>query len=127
MAMSGDPASTSPPANPRRFEVWLALGLIGFGLLVLPALIYVTGTLLLGAYGGGEHLGSFYGDYFRDLGNTPQTWALLLGPYVLVQVARLIFTDFGKSSTTPAKGKRASAPATAASPSRERREPTIKL
>jgi hypothetical protein len=124
MAMSGDPASTPTPPGSRRVEAWLAVGLIGFGLLVLPALIYVTGTLLLGAYGGGEHLGAFYGDYFRDLGTTPQTWALVLGPYVLVQVARLIFTDFGKSSPPPLEGKRQSAPA---NPARERREPTIKL
>lgn len=124
MAMPGDPASTPTPPRPRRFEAWLAVGLIGFGLIVLPALIYVTGTLLLGAYGGGEHLGSFYGDYFRDLGKTPQTWALALGPYVLVQVARLIFTDFGKSSPPPAEDKREPAPATRV---RERREPTIKL
>jgi hypothetical protein len=127
MAMSGDPSSTPTTPHTRRFEVWLAVGLIGFGLLVLPALIYVTGTLLLGAYGGGEHLGSFYGDYFRDLGATPQTWALVLGPYLLVQVARLIFTDFGKSSAPPGERKRESAPAAAANPSRERREPTIKL
>lgn len=126
MAHSGDPASTSSPGNPsRRFEAWLAAGLIGFGLLVLPALIYLVGTLLLGAYGGGEHLGSFYGDYFRDLVSTPQTWALVLGPYLLVQLARLIFTDFGKSSATPpepreSEQRQASAP-------RERREPTIKL
>ncbi|MEQ1579999.1 MAG: hypothetical protein ABL964_05365 [Steroidobacteraceae bacterium] len=124
MAMSGDPSSTSSLRQFRRFEAWLAVGLIGFGLIVLPALIYVTGALLLGAYGGGEHLGSFYGDYFRDLGKTPQTWALALGPYVLVQLVRLIFTDFGNSSPPPAEDKREPAPA---SRTRERREPTIKL
>ncbi len=127
MAISGDPASTPTPKHPRRFEVWLAVSLLGFGLLVLPALIYATGTLLLDAYGGGEHLGSFYGDYFRDLATTPQTWVLVLGPYVLVQGIRLIFTDFGRSSAPPAGGKRELSPAAPASPSRERREPTIKL
>lgn len=126
MANSGDPASSSSPSQPaRRFEAWLAVGLIGFGLLVLPALIYLVGTLLLGAYGGGEHLGSFYGDYFRDLVSTPQTWGLVLGPYLLVQLARLIFTDFGKSAA-PQDEPRQAAPKPSGA-TRERREPTIKL
>lgn len=127
MATSGDPPTTPPARNRRRFEVWLAVGLIGFGLLVLPALIYGTGTLLLGAYGGGEHLGSFYGDYFRGLGSTAQTWTLVLGPYVLVQLARLIFSDFGKPSAQTTDDQRASIPSAPANPTRERREPTIKL
>lgn len=116
-----------PPATPHslRFETWLAVGLIGFGLLVLPALIYATGSLLLGDYGGGEHIGAFYGDYFRDLGATPQTWALVLGPYVLVQVARLIFRRSGEPQASVPPGRPARPPSSSAP--RERREPTIKL
>lgn len=124
MATSGEPSSSSAPRNRGRFEVWLAAGLIGFGLLVLPALIYVTGTLLLGTYGGGDHLGSFYGDYFRDLGTSPQAWALVLGPYAIVQLTRLIFTDFGKPT---AEERDDSGPSAPANPARERQEPTIKL
>lgn len=126
MALPGEPAA-SPPAGRHslRFEAWLAVGLIGFGLLVLPALIYATGSLLLGAYGGGEHIGSFYGDYFRDLGATPQTWGLVLGPYVLVQLARLIFRDSSNPDPSQEPPEPARRAATAAP--RERREPTIKL
>ncbi len=126
MALPGEP-SASPPAGRHslRFEAWLALGLIGFGLFVLPALIYATGSLLLGAYGGGEHIGSFYGDFFRDLGATPQTWGLVLGPYVLVQLARLIFRDRSEPGT-PAASREPARPSSTPAP-RERREPTIKL
>lgn len=126
MALPVEPAASPPTGRySLQFEAWLAVGLIGFGLFVLPALIYATGSLLLGAYGGGEHIGSFYGDFFRDLGATPQTWGLVLGPYVLVQLARLIFRDTSESeppaaSCEPARSSSASAP-------RERREPTIKL
>lgn len=127
MALPGEPAASPPTGRySLRFEAWLAVGLIGFGLFVLPALIYATGSLLLGAYGGGEHIGSFYGDFFRDLGTTPQTWGLVLGPYVLVQLARLIFRDTSGEPETPAASRKQERPSSSSIP-RERREPTIKL
>jgi len=127
MAAPATPASNPEPSrSSRRFELWLALGLVGFGLLVLPALIYLTGSILLGAYGGGEHIGSFYGDYFRDLVAAPLTWVLVLGPYVLVQIARFIFrtrdaTGFQPSPEPPEHERKSRAEP------RERREPTLKL
>jgi hypothetical protein len=128
MAISGDLSSSLAPGNhARRFEIRLAVGLIAFGLLVLPAVIYFTGSLLLGTYGGGGHLGSFYGDYFRDLARAPQTWALALGPYVLVQLARLVFRDFSRPPAGEAQVQREADRPAPADATRERREPTIKL
>jgi hypothetical protein len=80
-----------------RKEILLAAGCLGVGLLVLPALIYAVGVPLLGSYGGGEHVGSFYGDFFRNLiGLVGRTWFIVLAPYLLLLVLRLIFWPWGK-------------------------------
>jgi hypothetical protein len=67
------------------------LGLFaGFGLIVLPFLIYFAGVTTLGPYDGGlaAFLGSLYGSFVRL---EPGAWVLLLvGPYVLFWVLRLM-------------------------------------
>ncbi len=67
------------------------LGLIaGFGLILLPFLIYLAGVLTLGPYEGGlgAFLGSLYGSLVRL---EPAAWLLLLaGPYALFWVLRLL-------------------------------------
>lgn len=115
-----------------RFELLFGAGLVLCGLILLPPLIYMVGVALLGAYGGGGHLGSFYGDVFRDLGQgSPQAWALVLGPFLLVEAGRLVLFNFG------ARGADFDDPTTATERSpvvkkakaepRERREPTLRL
>jgi hypothetical protein len=87
------------PAAPHRlrFELILASVWLAVGLFVLPAVIYAVGILLLGPYGdgpgeNGQGLGRFYTDFFADLaGPTARTWALALGPLVLVTLVRIIF------------------------------------
>jgi hypothetical protein len=61
----------------------------GFGLVVLPFLVYLAGAKTLGPYEGGlgTFLGKLYGDLIRL---TPSALALLFGPYVLFQGARLL-------------------------------------
>ncbi len=90
-ALSSPEGST--PAHLRwRRELALAGICIGFGLLIVPTLIYGVGVQMLGAYGGGPHLGSFYGDYFRNLSSgSVRTWFLVLAPYLLLVGGRLIF------------------------------------
>jgi hypothetical protein len=134
-----DQTSDSPAPDSRvRFELLLALGLLLFGLVVLPALIYLVGTFLLGPYGGGGgRLGSFYGDLMRDLASgSGRAWVLLIGPLLLFQLARLIFSRFGNGSDEtalprnepkqrpPASGSGSPRPQTDI---RERREPTIRF
>ena len=67
---------------------YLAL-IAGFGLLVLPFLVYLAGVLSLGPYEGGllAFLGSLYGAFFTL---QPGAWALLLGPYLLFWILRLL-------------------------------------
>jgi hypothetical protein len=89
----------APRARSRvRFEIVLASILLAFGLFVLPAMIYWVGILLLGPYGEGSGLGRFYADFFGDLvAPSARTWALALGPLVLISLLRLIFLDLGSA------------------------------
>ena len=57
---------------------WLAVGL-----LVLPALIFVSGIALRGRYEGAG-LGPTYGSIIDGLGEgSAAAWAVVLGPYLL--------------------------------------------
>jgi hypothetical protein len=77
-------------ATHRRREL-LWFGVVGgFGLFVLPLLIYAAGSRTLGPYEGGgllTFLGVLYGDFVRL---HPAAWALMLGPYALFMGLRLI-------------------------------------
>lgn len=72
----------------RRELRFLAL-LLGFGLLVMPFLIYLAGVLTLGPYEGGllSFLGSLLGAFFTA---TPTAWLLVLGPYLLFMAVRVL-------------------------------------
>jgi hypothetical protein len=67
----------------------IAIGL-ATGAFVLPALIYGCGLLLLGSYDGGS-LPKTYQVVLGGLahGSIP-SWVVLLGPYMLWQLARLL-------------------------------------
>ena len=74
--------------NVRRNVGWLVAALL-FGALVLPFLVYYTGTMTLGPYSHGGPLG-FYGDFFTSLARLQwSAWSLLLGPAALLLVCRL--------------------------------------
>jgi hypothetical protein len=68
----------------RIFGLWL-----GFGLLVMPFLIYFAGVLTLGPYEGGllAFLGSLLAAFFTA---TPSAWLLVAGPYLLFTAVRLL-------------------------------------
>jgi hypothetical protein len=70
-------------------ELRYALAFGGFGLLVMPFLIYFAGALTLGGYERGltGFLGNLYSDFLRL---RPAAWALLLGPYALFWALRLV-------------------------------------
>ncbi|MGB5102831.1 MAG: hypothetical protein WBO04_05855 [Steroidobacteraceae bacterium] len=73
----------------RRHLLWLVAAL-AFGALVLPFLVYYTGSAVLGPYAHGGP-GSFLRDYFVDLaGMRGSAWTLLLGPAGLVLVWRML-------------------------------------
>jgi len=76
-------------AHPRlKRELILAGAALAFGLLVLPALVYWVGIVVLGPYPGGG-LGQFYGALLRDLGSgAGRAWVLVAGPYVSLLLLR---------------------------------------
>jgi len=112
-------ADIPPPKHPRwRKELILGSACLGFGLIILPALIYLVGVPVLGAYGGGPHIGSFYGDYFRNLvDGVGRTWFVVVGPYSLLIVIRVIFWRWRTKLPVSEAGS-----SDAAAHSRERKE-----
>jgi hypothetical protein len=82
-------AATAERRAPWRRELAIFAVVGGFGLVVLPFLVYFAGAATLGPYEGGlgTFLGKLYGDLIRL---TPSALGLLLGPYVLFQGARLL-------------------------------------
>jgi hypothetical protein len=72
-----------------RRELRLAALLFGFGLLVMPFLIYLAGVLTLGPYEGGlpAFLGALFAAFFTA---TPSAWLLVAGPYLLFAAVRYL-------------------------------------
>jgi hypothetical protein len=67
--------------------------LFGFGLLVMPFLIYLAGVLTLGPYQGGllTFLGALMGAVFTA---KPSAWLLVIGPYLLFTAIRWLTRPF---------------------------------
>ena len=82
----------------REMAIFLVLFL--FGILALPALIYVIGSAMFGAYGG-TGFSAFYGAFHSDLRNADiAVWFLVLSPYIVIQLLRFsirAFRALGKS------------------------------
>jgi hypothetical protein len=96
------PVAATRRQHPLRFELILASALLGFGLFVLPGIIYWVGTQLLGPYGERGGLGAFYGDFYGDLASgVVRAWILALAPLVLVFLLRLIFLTPRTSDAEP--------------------------
>ena len=73
-----------------RNETALFLVLLLFGLVVLPVCIWFTGKTVFGAYGGAG-----YGEFFGALSGRIRSfdllaWLLVLSPWLVWQVARLM-------------------------------------
>ena len=79
-------------------ELRYFLMLAGFGLVVMPFLIYLAGVLTLGPYDGGlpAFLKSLY-EAFITL--QPSAWLLLLAPYPLFWALRLLTRPFRRRRT----------------------------
>jgi hypothetical protein len=84
---------TRPHASHRlRFELILGSVLLAVGLFAVPAVVYLVGIKLLGPYGDGAGLATFYGDFFGDLASgVGRAWSLTLGPLVLISLLRSLF------------------------------------
>lgn len=68
----------------------------GFGLLILPSLVYLVGQQLLGEYRPGATIGTFYADLYGQLAAlSTWAWLLVLGPWLAIQVLRLLWLPLG--------------------------------
>ena len=83
--------SNNPPTLRHRLrkEVALFVGLLFFGLILMPIAIYVVGQDVFGPYGGHG-----YGDFFGTLSAKLRAgdrvaWFLVLSPYLVWQCLRL--------------------------------------
>jgi hypothetical protein len=67
----------------------VTLGLaVLFGLLIMPVLIYIAGSLVLNAYDNGGVF-ALYFDFFKGLFEPrPSCWIVLLGPFVFLTLFR---------------------------------------
>ena len=73
-----------------RRELLLALGWIAFGAFALPVLIYLSGITFLGRYDG-VSLGRTFGTVLLGLGTlSPASWIVVVGPYLLIMLLRLL-------------------------------------
>jgi hypothetical protein len=100
------PAPASPrPRSRLQFELIFASAWLAGGLFVLPALIFMVGTSLLGPYGeNGGSLGRFYADFFSDLAEpSGRAWTLAVGPLVLISLVRAVFLGVSRGAP-PAEG-----------------------
>ena len=80
-----------PPSLKREARLFLIVG--GFGIVLLPALVYLAGSLTLGPYDGG--IGPFLAILYRDVASlSPAALALVLGPYVIFQLVRWLTRPF---------------------------------
>lgn len=64
----------------------------GFGLLALPALVYLVGEELLGEYRPDGGMGTFYADLYGHLADLSwPAWLLVLGPWIAILVLRILW------------------------------------
>jgi hypothetical protein len=85
--------STENPntAKTIRRELMLLLILLPAGLLLLPAAVYIVGSVIFGAFGG-SGFGGFFGMLMGELQRgEPAVWFLVLSPYIVWQLLRLTF------------------------------------
>lgn len=75
-----------------RREALLFAVIGGFGLLVLPALVYFVGLQLLGEYRPDAGMGAFYADLYGQLAALSiWAWLLVTGPWLAIQMLRLFW------------------------------------
>lgn len=84
--------------DPRRRLLWSLGALLLFGLLLLPALIYAGGLMLLGGFEGASLPGQ-YASLYRALGHAHlSAWLVVLGPALLMLLGRALVFWWRRSS-----------------------------
>ncbi len=85
------PVELAGPPQQLKTEILLFLGLIALGLWLVPAMIYLVGSRILGPYGDIETLAAFYVDLFGALlAGRGIVWLLVGSPYLFLSLIRLL-------------------------------------
>lgn len=75
-----------------RKEVGLFVGLLFFGLVLMPVVVFLIGESLFGTYAGSGY-GGFFGMISEKIRNGDRVaWFLVLAPYLIWQILRLMAT-----------------------------------
>ena len=87
--------------NPLVREAIVLVVLLLAGLLLLPVAIFVVGDVVFGDYGGDG-----YGEFFESMlgrlaGGDRFAWFLVLSPYLVVQLFRMLGLAWRLTGSTP--------------------------
>ncbi|MGB5164321.1 MAG: hypothetical protein WBN09_06340 [Woeseiaceae bacterium] len=80
-------------------EAIIAVGLLLFGLLLLPLAVFLVGKIVFGAYAGDGYIGFFSQLFAKLLDLDKAAWFLVLSPYLALQIARLALVGWRKTAT----------------------------
>lgn len=108
MLMAESPVSDRQTSATRTItrEAGLLLGLLFFGLVLLPVAVYVVGRAIFGDYGGGSY-GHFYSELSaRIRSGDGAAWFLVLSPYLGWQILRLVALGWRRAGERPEPGAR---------------------
>lgn len=76
-------------------ELAYLLPALAVGALLEPILVFLVGQALFGDYADGAGLGTFFGNFWKDLAAAdPVPWLMLFAPYLLVMWLRLVSYPF---------------------------------
>ena len=91
-------------------EALLFLGLIALGMWLVPVLIYLVGSEMLGPYGEIKSVFAFYLDLFGFLlAGRGIVWLLVCSPYLFLSLIRLLVWLWGVGHRIAAKTRMSAA------------------
>jgi len=86
-----------------RKEVGLLVGLLFFGLVLMPIVVFLIGQSLFGTYAGSGYAG-FFGTISEKIRNGDGVaWFLVLAPYLIWQTLRLMAAAWRRLGQAPQK------------------------
>jgi hypothetical protein len=88
--------------NPRKTisrEAMIGVGLLLFGVLLLPLAVFLVGKTVFGGYAGDGYIDFFSQLFSKLLDLDKAAWFLVLSPYLAIQIARLAILGWRKTAT----------------------------
>ena len=82
-------------------ETAYLIAALAVGAFLEPIAVFLVGQALFGDYAEGAGLGTFFGNFWRDLAaGDPVPWIMLFAPYLLVLWMRLVSYPFRHAGDT---------------------------